>query len=400
LGRQEKEESMRVLLIQPAPPSDAFGDSLPIGLACIATYLRGAGVETRMIDLGKQPFPSDFVPDVVGIGASTPYAPGAISCSEEARRRFPRATIVFGGHHFAALPQDAFPYADVVVRGEGETAMLDICRNGVTERIVDGTPLASLDDIPVPDGDVLDCVYAGRAARLHIVGARGCPFSCTFCAEHARVVRCQSPERFVAELEVIADRYHNDILISDDIFTINKSRSTEVCERILRKGLNLRLQVFGHVRSFDRELLLLMKRAGVHTVSFGIESGNNGVLRQINKHFTIEQAEETVRKTAEAGLTVNCLYMVGNVGETPTTLADTVRVARRLSDVRWCSYALPFPGTHFYDVCEGHGTLLTRDWENYRNDTIVYVPRTLTAEEMRQARETILRRSPAFATAG
>ena len=338
---------MNVLLVQPAPPFPSFGDALPIGLASIASFLRKENINVRMIDLGKQDIPLDFIPDIVGIGASTPYSKNAVFCSKKVRKLFPHSKIVFGGHHFTAVPEDAFPYADAVVRGDGELAMLDICYNGISERIVNGTPIENLDDIPLPDEDLLYCIYKGRKTRLHIVGARGCPFNCVFCAEHSKVVRYHSVDYFVENLQILAQRYHNNIFISDDIFTLNKVRATEICEKILRMQLDLRLRVFGHINCFDKDLLLLMKQAGVHTVSYGIESGNNNILRLINKKFTVEQASEVIKKTAETGINVNCLYMVGNIGETEETVADTVAFALRASKERWCSFALPFPGSKF-----------------------------------------------------
>ena len=381
---------MKVLLIQPAPPFSNFGDSLPLGLACLASYLRKERIDVRMVDLGKQALPGDFVPDIVGIGASTPYFRNAISCSKRAKKLFPRAKIVFGGHHFTARPEDAFPYADAVVKGEGEQAMLDICRGGICERIVSGKPIEELDDIPLPDEDLLDCIYKGRGTRLHIVGARGCPYHCVFCAEHSKVIRYHSVDYFVENLKILARRYHNDIFISDDIFTLNKARAAQICEKIIGLKLDIRLLVFGHIQCFDRDLLLIMKRAGVHTVSYGIESGNNEILKLINKKFTAEEAREVIQKTAEIGIDVNCLYMVGNIGETEKTIDDTVAFAMKASKKRWCSFAIPFPGTEFYSVGRQHGRIASRNWNKYTNQNIVYVPRGLTKRYMRKARDTIV----------
>ena len=381
---------MKVLLLQPAPPFPSFGDALPIGLACIASFLRREGMDVRLIDLGKQNLTADFVPDIIGIGASTPYFKRAVDCSRKVRSLFPKSRIIFGGPHVSAMPDDAFPYADCVIRGEGELAMLDVCRNGIRGQIMIGVSLKELDNIPLPSADLMDFLYANRSARLHVLGARGCPFNCVFCAEHTRTIRYHSVDYFVENLRVVAQRYHNDILVADDIFTINKERTSRICEEILRQGLNLRLSVFGHITCFDRDLLLLMKRAGVHTVSYGIESGNNDILKLINKKFTIERAEEIIRKTAETGMNVNCLYMVGNIGETKKTVADTVTFALRASHQRWCSFALPFPGSRFYEVAEQYGTVLTRDWSKYTNRNIVFVPYGMTEKDLREARDAII----------
>ncbi|MCK4325488.1 B12-binding domain-containing radical SAM protein [bacterium] len=381
---------MKVLLIQPAPPFPSFGDALPFGLASIASFLRKERMDVALVDLGKESLPSDFVPNVVGIGASTPYSKNAVFCSKKVKKLFPHAKIVFGGPHFTAIPENAFPYADAVIRGDGELAMLDICYNGISERVVNGTPIENLDDIPLPDKDLLDCIYKGRKTRLHIVGARGCPFDCVFCAEHSKAVRYHSVDYFIENLRVLAQRYHNDIFISDDIFTLNKERAAEICGKIIRMQLGLRLRVFGHINCFDKDLLLLMKQAGVHTISYGIESGNNNILRLINKKFTVDETRRVVRETLETGINVDCLYMIGNVSETEETVADTVAFALQASKERWCSFAIPFPGTKFYEVAEQYGTILTKDWDKYTNQNIAYVPYGLTKRYMRRARDTIV----------
>lgn len=387
----------KVLLIQPPPPMPNFGNVLSLGLCSIAAFLRGQGIEARVVDLARHSLPEDWVPDIIGIGAATPYARKAIATAKDIRRLFPDARIVFGGHHFSAMPEDAFPHADAVVRGEGELAMLDICQQGIRHRVIKGTPLASIDDIPPFDDELMDALFAGRPGRLNIVGARGCPFSCVFCAEHTKKIRYQSVDRFVDTVERMARRYHNEIFISDDIFTLNKARSTEICEQFIARGLNLRLTVLGHVQCFDEDLLKLLKRAGVHTLSYGIESGNNEILKLINKKFRTEQAAEVIHRTAASGIMVNCLYMVGNIGETEETVADTVAFARTHSDVRWCSYALPFPGTQFHKVADKYGTVLTRDWEMYTNQNVVFIPQGLTEATMRTARDAIVQRPPVVA---
>lgn len=162
-----------------------------------------------------------------------PYSKNAILSSQNIRKLFPHSKIIFGGHHFTALPEEAFPHADAVVRGEGERAMLEICHNGISDRIITSAPIENLDDIPIPDDDLLDCIYKDRKGRLHVVGARGCPFNCVFCAEHSKHIRYHSVDYFVEYVQILSKRYNNNIMIADDIFTIKKDRSQKICEKII-----------------------------------------------------------------------------------------------------------------------------------------------------------------------
>lgn len=369
-----------------------WGDAFPFGLVSIAMYLRRHKNEVKVIDLMKQKIPENYFPDVIGIGGSTPYVKNAIECCKEMRAKFPKAKIILGGPHFSALPDEGTPYADVVVIGPGEKAFLEICKNGVTTPIVYGEYIDNLDDIPMPEIDLLDLLYKGRVSRLHVVGQRGCPFNCTFCAEHSHKIRSHSTKYFVDYLQIVSEIYHNDIFISDDIFCIDKERTTEICELIIKRKLDLRLNIFGHINLFNPELFQLMKKAGVKKINYGIESGNNEILKSINKHFTIEKAEKVIKETKGMGFNVSLDYMVGNIGETEKTISDTIAFYKRNdTGFQWCSFAIPFPGTVFYKNAKESGIITTTDWDNYNNQTVIYIPNGLTAEFLIKARNAIMK---------
>jgi len=382
---------MKVLLLQPAPPSYKFGDSLAIGLIYIASFLRKHDIDARVLDLSKNKIDRSFVPDLVGIGASTPYYKNALSVIPCIRKAFPKAKIVLGGDHVTALPQEGLLHADFVVRGEGELAMLNLCKGlNMGTRIIEGPILDNIDDIPIPGIDLMDCVYKGRKERLHFIGSRGCPFDCVFCGEHTRKIRYNSVSYFMENLKIMSRRYGSNIFITDDVFTLDKNRVFEICEKIIKEDLKVSLEVFGHINCFDESILPVMKRAGIGTISYGIESGNDRVLSLINKKFTAERAREVIIKTSENGLEVKCLYMVGNIGETKETVRDTVEFALKASKKRWCSFALPFPGSVFHDLAGKYGKVLTKDWNTYTNQNIIYIPHGLSRRFMQDSRDKIV----------
>lgn len=356
----------------------------------IASFLRKHKIKTRVADLGKELLPWEFRPDIVGIGATTPYYLNAIRVCREVRQKIPHVKIVLGGSHFTASPEDAPPEADAVVSGEGEKAMLQICLEGIKDRLIQGESLDNLDRIPIESEDLLDVLYKGRQARLHVLGARGCPFSCAFCAEHSRKIRLHSVEYLFEKLKLIVRKYHNLIFFSDDIFTLNKQWAYDLCESILRAKLKLRFFANGHIRYFDRNLLIQMKKTGLERLCYGIESGNQEILKLIRKGFTVEEAEETIARTRETGIEMNLLYMVGNMGETQQTIQDTVDFALSHNTQKWCSYAIPFPGTEFRRQAVLYGKIVSHDYDLYTNDHINYLPHGVSAEFLENARNKIL----------
>lgn len=379
-----------VLLLYPEPPPTLEGDSLPLGLAAIGSYLRTNGIAVTMVDLNKQTIPEGGKFDLIGIGAASPYFKNSIKLCHRLRKEFPGVPIVLGGSHFSSRPEDGTEYADTVVVGEGELAMLKICKDGITQGIVYGETIDNLDDIPIEPLDLLDAVYKGRDGRLYVMGSRGCPFNCTFCRKDEGRIRNNSVEYLVEKLDLLVKRYHGNIVIADDIFVLNKKRAHSVCDEILRRNIPMKFVAFGHVRHFDRDLLLHMQQAGLSRIAYGIESGNDKVLKTIRKGFTIEQAEETIARTFEAGVEMDLLYMVGNMGDTSATIRDTVRFALKHNTRKWCSCAIPFPGTQFEQEAEKYGTIVSRDYERYTNRYINFLPHGVSAAELEAARNEIM----------
>jgi radical SAM superfamily enzyme YgiQ (UPF0313 family) len=98
-----------------------------------------------------------------------------------------------------------------------------------------------------------------------------------------------------------------------------------------------------------------MRQAGVRWVCFGAESGNDGILKGMNKSVTVDQVRRAFRLAREAGLFVVGNFMIGHLGETEASARDTLRLACEL-DQEYTSFAIaiPLPGTELYDHCLKH----------------------------------------------
>jgi radical SAM superfamily enzyme YgiQ (UPF0313 family) len=94
-----------------------------------------------------------------------------------------------------------------------------------------------------------------------------------------------------------------------------------------------------------------MRQAGCYSVSFGIESASPEIIKTLCKDTTLEQVEEAVAASREAGLQVVGYFMLGSPGETPATIRQTIDFAMKLR-VDFAQFALttPFPGTELYDI--------------------------------------------------
>jgi anaerobic magnesium-protoporphyrin IX monomethyl ester cyclase len=150
------------------------------------------------------------------------------------------------------------------------------------------------------------------------------------------------------------------ISFADDVFTLNASRVKEICEEIARRRLHFGWECLGRVDTFDHATALLMKQAGCFRIFFGIESGNDQVLKLMNKRITTVQARHAVEAAHAAGLEVGAFFILCYPGETDDTVLDTLRFATSLPlDYVGLTMPYPLPGTALFDRV---GDRISRDW--------------------------------------
>lgn len=152
----------------------------------------------------------------------------------------------------------------------------------------------------------------------------------------------------------------------DDTFTLNKRRAREICESIVREGIDLRWSASSRVNTFDGEVAEAMKRAGAHTVYFGIESGTQKVLDFVGKGIRLDQAIDAVKVAARYGLKALGSFVIGFPIETPEDVKRTVGFAKRIKvDYAQFTIATPHPGTELWEFAIKNKLLATLNWRLY-----------------------------------
>jgi anaerobic magnesium-protoporphyrin IX monomethyl ester cyclase len=99
---------------------------------------------------------------------------------------------------------------------------------------------------------------------------------------------------------------------------------------------------------------------------FGIESGNDSVLKIMNKQITTQQAYAALQACKNADVKAGAFFIVGYPGENAQTILDTVKFASSLP-LDYLSFTLPYPipGTPLYERLTDK--LFCEDWEEPRN---------------------------------
>jgi len=197
--------------------------------------------------------------------------------------------------------------------------------------------------------------------------SRGCPYRCSFCAYGRESHRKKSPERVLAEIEVLVHRHGvTRFLFFDDLLDANGPRIQTICEGLIRKFPQVRWVACARADGVSEQGLILMKEAGCIELAIGIESGAPSVLERTSKGISLDQIERAARACHKAGMLFYGMAILGLPGETEGTVRHTVDFLKRVDPfyVQFC-FATPFPNTPAYHYYKSEGLLLTEDWSKY-----------------------------------
>ena len=395
---------IKTLLIQPFYKD--WSRKLPLGLAYLASALEQEKEFVRILDLcALRKSDNEVIRfikknkiNLVGITSTTPQIFSAWQLAKAIKRFNRNINIVLGGVHPSVLPEESIKndFIDFVVVGEGERTLSELVlalennsnfsnidgliykTNGVIKTTKPRKLIENLDEIPFPSRHLFPFpekyTSPGQYHKFFadILTSRGCPFSCTFCANKAifgRVFRTRSPANVVEEIIFLKNKYKlNEIHISDDNFTLDRERAKKICKLIIKNNLKIKWACGNgiHVSTIDEELAKYMKRAGCYRIGIGIETGNQSVLSKLGKQITLEQVERAVSLLKKNKIITVGLFMFGNMGENAKTMMDTIKFAKKLGlDYAQFFILTPFPGTPVFEYLKQKDYLLSEDWKDY-----------------------------------
>ncbi|MCX6731762.1 MAG: radical SAM protein [Candidatus Parcubacteria bacterium] len=431
---------LRVLLMKPYSRADELIP--PFSLGYLATAIRKNhnveildGIKEKLT-LGKlEKILREKNPDIIGIQVFTFHIATTKDYLRLIKRVLPKTKIILGGPHPSARPDDIFgffPEADWAFKGEAEIGLaklLDLVAEGGTsgENLV-GVPgliwrdgdrtiineqifIENLDELGMPSWDLIRpdtyplAPHGGFFKNYPIapiIISRGCPFSCTYCAGHlvsGKKIRFRGADNVIEEIKILYHQYGiREIHIEDDNFTFNRNLVMDFCRKLKEDNLNISWTCPNGVRldTLDKVLLLAMKDAGLYSISVGIESGSERILKDMKKNLTKETIKEKINLIRECGLDVSGFFIIGYPTETKDDIMETIDFARSL-DLKRAGFSLfkPFPGTEITRNLIEKGELKEisdEDWTRFVLADAVYAPIGFTREEMKKLRRKALLR--------
>lgn len=341
--------------------------------------------EAIIHDARSAPVPYDADVDLVGITAMTMEIDSAYEIAERFRER--GKTVVIGGVHASALPDEALEHCNCVVIGEAEGVfrqLLDDFEAGVLKPRYQSDKLVDLAGMPLPRRDLVKNTGVQYTGFHTVQATRGCPFDCEFCSVttfFGNSFRMRPVNEVIDEIRTFDSRQF--FLLDDNIVGNSK-----YAKELFRALIPLK-KVWGTQASItlarDRELLNLYAKSGGRYVFIGFESLGSENLKQINKSWnSLDSYSRAIRRIRKAGICVIGSFIFGLDQDDASVFRNTVDfIMKHKIDVAHMHLLTPFPGTRLYNRMHAEGRIVDFDWSKYNlSEAVIFHPKMTTDEMM------------------
>jgi len=387
---------MRVALISPKGPlyrsrGGIFKKSLryqPLTLTTLAALgPPDLDIDFALYDEGIGDVPLDLAADLVGLTVITGSSMRAYELSRHFRSR--GIAVVLGGPHVTLMPEEAAQHADAICVGYAEETWPRLLRDFAAGRMLaryDQGPNFALTNLPFPRRELLD----GRRFLTQAVfeATRACGHDCEFCVAPAAWGRKQFQKPIGHVVEDIRRVGARRIIFIDLNLISDRNYAAELFTALIP----LRVRWFGLATSLigrDPDLMALMARSGCRGLLIGLETINDASLRDIRKRFNDPSLYRKLIGDLHAlGISLQGCFVFGNDHDTLETFEETVQFAIDTAiDLPRFAILTPFPGTPLHARLEREGRILTRNWELYDGQHVVFRPARMSPRDLQRGHE-------------
>ena len=301
--------------------------AVPVGIGYLMAIARQEGLNANFIDEQVEDNLFDLVakyiqdmqpPYFFGFSVLTASYSRALLVSVQLKKLYPNCIVCFGGIHPTAMPEEVLshPWIDIVVQGEAERILPELYRSVKAKRDykhIEGLSyrqngqiihnkrapiIEDLDSLPVFPYHIFK---SKRYDLGFIVSSRGCPYQCIFCSNRVatgKKYRFRSTESMIHDLEILYTQYDKkNICFLDDNLLVDKKRIYQLLAKIKNKRLHEKMTFAFQARgdNVDNELLNDLYSSGFRSVSFGLETASDRLMKILKKGETVAQCSEAVR---------------------------------------------------------------------------------------------------------
>lgn len=366
-------------------------DYRPVSLnfAYLGAIFRKLGHEVSFVEDGSPP-PADlyvFNPSLITLDIER-------KTIQQVRTKYPQAKVLVTGLTGYALPEAFADLGVTIVKGEAEQLLwkLDEVLNS-EEPVVEVGSVKDLDALPWPDWSLFDHwkfrigYDFWKFPTALIQQSRGCTFSCNYCpyiiVENS--TRFRSPEHVVAEMNDGMKRYgFKSFKFRDPLFGLDRKRVLRLAELIGHLPRKIQFSIEGRIDLLRTETLEALKEVGLTSITVGIETPDEGTLRQYKRApINDDRQRQFVAQCREMGIRTVAGFMIGFPDDTASDIRAVLRYAK-LVNPTYANFNVvtPYPGTEFF--AEVKDEIADFDFSKYTVYTPVMKYKNLTREEVHQ----------------
>jgi radical SAM superfamily enzyme YgiQ (UPF0313 family) len=344
------------------------------------------GIQVTIEDENVQEIDFEDRPDLAAISIMTPLAKRGYAIADRFREK--SVPVVMGGFHATWMSDEAKQHADSVVLGEAETSwgrLLEDLKAGSLQKFYRADGKADLTGLPIPRRDLLKKKSYFFTNTMQV--SRGCPFQCDFCSVTAffgHTCRFRPLEEVRKEAELL--RQKNDfIFFVDDNIIGNPAYAQELFSFL--KGLKVKWVSHASINIAENEdLLKSAGESGCHGLFIGFESLSQETLKRHHKMANrVEKYKEQIRKIHDRGIGIEGSFIFGSDGEDSSVFDRVVDFCEETKiDAAVFAILTPYPGTRIYEQFLEEDRILSRDWNLYDMDHVVFRPRNMTVEQLQE----------------
>ena len=384
------------------------GTFIPYNLALLAAIAEKEGHESKIIDGELERIPIneiikitlEYNPDIVVLTGMTPFYNIAVECAQLLKSSGLRASICIGGPHFTIMEEKAFnDEFDFGFVGDGEESFTKFLKakehvisfhevpglvyreDGIIKKVKRTHTSKDLDIYPkaayhlLKMGEYKIGTLKGRLPFTSIMTFRGCPWKCIFCASDklaTTTILKRSIKSIVDEMEFIVNKYNvRHFMFIDDVLTLVRKRTVEMCNMIINRNLDITFEGSTRANLLDEDLVLLMKRAGLIRLTFGLETVDEDMRKTMNKKVPLDSYRESNALLNRYGIEALNSVILGLPGESEQNVWKTLNYLKKSKDIKQANFsiAVPYPGTKFHEMAqagEGGMTLHSNDFSDYK----------------------------------
>jgi radical SAM superfamily enzyme YgiQ (UPF0313 family) len=384
---------MKLKIICPRWPEGSIWRHFPfrfpyLSLTTLAA-LTPENVEIVIEDENVQEIDFHNLPDLVAISIITPLAKRGYAIADRFRQL--SIPVVIGGFHATWMADEAGQHADAVVRGEAEIVWPQVIQDfqkGSLQKTYRAVRPADMQALPIPRRDLLKKGAYFFTNTMQI--SRGCPFQCAFCSVTAffgHTYRLRPIREVQKELEILL-REKNFIFFVDDNIIGNPSYAWELFS-LLKE---FRVKWLSHASinlAENNELLKMAAQSGCYGLFIGFESLSQETLQQHHKTFNrVDRYRTLIQKIHDHGIGIEGSFIFGSDHDDPSIFKQVVDFCEETKiEAVVLAILTPYPGTLIYEQYTRENRIISKNWDLYDMDHVVFHPRQMTVEQLQEGHQ-------------